>query len=127
MLRVVNMIPRLQSGETNQDSEPNLAVNPANPAELVGTPFTPGVPRNAPTAGAPAGFAPFRVEQRTTIFKDGPPVRIALHPDGTVYAAYQRWASGTFPNLNVDVVISRDDNWGTGNNPFSALVEPAAP
>ena len=27
---VVNMIPRLSSGETHQDSEPNLAVNPAN-------------------------------------------------------------------------------------------------
>jgi hypothetical protein len=40
-LTVVNMIPSLSSGETNQDSEPNLAVNPANPREIAGTAFTP--------------------------------------------------------------------------------------
>src|SRR5262249_56456173 len=58
-------------------------------------------------------------------FKDGPPIRIALHPDGTVYAAFQRWAGGTFPNLNVDIVVTRDDNWGGGATPFTALLEPA--
>jgi len=38
---VVNMIPRSLSRETNQDSEPSLTVNPANPAQIVGTAFTP--------------------------------------------------------------------------------------
>jgi hypothetical protein len=38
---VVNMVPKSLSGETNQDSEPSLAVNPANPLEIVGTAFTP--------------------------------------------------------------------------------------
>ena len=38
---VINIIPHLSSGETNQDSEPNLAVNPANPDEIVATAFTP--------------------------------------------------------------------------------------
>src|SRR6266511_5495749 len=38
---VVNMIPRSLSRETNQDSEPSLTVNPANPLEIVGTAFTP--------------------------------------------------------------------------------------
>ena len=38
---VVNIIPQSLSGETNQDSEPNLAVNPANTNELVATAFTP--------------------------------------------------------------------------------------
>jgi hypothetical protein len=38
---VVNMIPRSLSRETHQDSEPSLAVNPANPLEIVGTAFTP--------------------------------------------------------------------------------------
>ena len=41
MITVVNMIPRALSGETNQDSEANLAVNPQQPAQLVGTAFTP--------------------------------------------------------------------------------------
>ncbi len=34
---VVNMIPRALSRETNQDSEPSITVNPANPLEIVGT------------------------------------------------------------------------------------------
>ena len=38
---VVNIIPRSLSGETNQDSEPNIAVNPQNPNEIVATAFTP--------------------------------------------------------------------------------------
>jgi hypothetical protein len=38
---VVNIIPRSLSGETNQDSEPNLAVNPANPQQIVASAFTP--------------------------------------------------------------------------------------
>ncbi len=38
---VVNMVPRSLSLETNQDSEPTIAVNPANPLEIAGTAFTP--------------------------------------------------------------------------------------
>jgi hypothetical protein len=38
---VINMIPKSLSRETNQDSEPSLAVNRANPLEMVGTAFTP--------------------------------------------------------------------------------------
>jgi hypothetical protein len=38
---VVNMIPRSLSGETEQDSEPFLAVNPVNPLEMVASAFTP--------------------------------------------------------------------------------------
>ncbi|TMK75804.1 MAG: hypothetical protein E6G48_00765 [Actinobacteria bacterium] len=47
---VVNMIPNALSNETFQDSEPNLAVNPANPLEIAGTAFTvdPGGGSNAP-------------------------------------------------------------------------------
>lgn len=35
------MIPKSLSGETNQDSEPNIAVNPANPLQIAGSAFTP--------------------------------------------------------------------------------------
>lgn len=38
---VVNMIPRSLSGEDNQDSEPTIAVNPANPKQIAGSAFTP--------------------------------------------------------------------------------------
>jgi hypothetical protein len=41
VIRVVNMIPRSLSNETNQDSEPGITVNPANPLEIVATAFTP--------------------------------------------------------------------------------------
>jgi hypothetical protein len=40
MIRVVNMIPNGWSDEQNQDSEPNLSVNPANPNEIIATAFT---------------------------------------------------------------------------------------
>jgi hypothetical protein len=37
---LVNMVPQNRSGETNQDAEPHIAVNPSNPQQLVGTAFT---------------------------------------------------------------------------------------
>jgi hypothetical protein len=244
MLNIVNIIPASLSGESGQDSEPNLAVNPQHPTDMVATAFTPApmggpnapiyvstdggatwslrtvvpgngsvgtgditvgfattggmlyagilsgstgrmqilrtsgfnsatpmtilvdrssedqpwvvagsvvvsgvsrdrvfvgsndfaqpaggtatidVSQNAATAPAPAGFAPRQLERRATVGQDGPPVRIALHqPSGTVYAAFQRWVSGTIPNINTDIVVTRDDNWGAGANPFSALVD----
>jgi hypothetical protein len=50
-LLLVNMIPRSLSDETNQDSEPTLAVNPLNPDHIVGTAFTPD-----PTGGDVAPY-----------------------------------------------------------------------
>ena len=41
MISVVNVIPQSLSGETNQDSEPSITVNPANPDEIVISAFTP--------------------------------------------------------------------------------------
>jgi hypothetical protein len=38
---VVNMIPRGLSGESNTDSEPNLAVNPSNTQHIAASAFTP--------------------------------------------------------------------------------------
>ena len=40
-IRVVNMIPKSLSGETNQDSEPQLTVNPEDHRMMIGTAFTP--------------------------------------------------------------------------------------
>jgi hypothetical protein len=245
VIRVVNMIPQSLSGESSQDSEPNLAVNPTRPTELVASAFTAAaggnlapiyvstdggatwglrnvVPGNgsfgtsditvgyagaagtlyagtlngqtvhlqilrttAPTsttpmtvlvdranedqpwvsagtvpagAGAgqerlyignndfnqpagrtatvdrsldartappPAGVAPFAVERRATAGQDGPPVRTAVHPDGTVYAAHHRWTGLVSLDVTMDIVVTRDDAWGSGANPFSTLVDPS--
>ena len=40
MLKIVNIIPKSWSDEENQDCEPNLSVNPANPNEIIVTAFT---------------------------------------------------------------------------------------
>ena len=249
---VVNMIPLAQSGESNQDSEPNVAVNPANPQQIVGSAFTPdpmggtnapifvstdggntwvlnsivpglagnstsditvrysgtgqtlfaGILRrpgtfrlnilrtnnplgaatmtvlvdrnqvdqpyvqaatamggagrgnvrvyvgnndfNAPlgrtatvdqsldaaTAPPPAGFTTDEVEERATSGQDGPPIRPAIHPDGTIYAVFYGWRAftGSFISggaATTDVVVVRDDNWGIGANPFTALTDPS--
>jgi hypothetical protein len=249
MITVVNIVPQSLSGETNQDSEPNLAVNPANPKEIVASAFTPdpmGGPNAplylstdggvtwtlnniVPSAGssgtgditmrftgttnwlfsgildgttgafevhrtpdatsptvmttletranedqpfvqaatvmggadvgkdrvyigvndfnAPGGmtatveqtldatvaspsFASVRVERRSTLGQNGPQIRPAIHPDGTIYAAFYRWisATGSFPAntlviTNAEAIVVRDDSWGTGATPFSALTD----
>ena len=242
-VNVVNMIPRSLSGEHTQDSEPNIAVNPENTSEIVGTAFTPSptggafapifvstdggmawslrnvvpgngtfgtgditvgfsttggvlyagtlngstgnlnilrtssftsttpmtllvdrgnedqpwvvagtvvvsgttrdrvyvgnnnfgqpagqtatvdVSQSARTAVAPAGFVARRIERRVTSGQDGPPIRLALHTDGTVYAAYHRWVTRSGNDVTVDIVMTRDDAWGAGATPFSALVD----
>jgi hypothetical protein len=49
VFRIVNVIPNDHSNETNDDSEPSIAVNPKNPHEMVITAFTP------PEGGNPNG------------------------------------------------------------------------
>ncbi|MET3988084.1 hypothetical protein [Streptomyces sp. PvR034] len=82
---------------------------------------------DARTAPAPAGFARNRIEQRTPLGRqDGPPVRIALHPEGTVYAAFESWedatgGGGDIVDVTFDVVVTRDDDAGVGANAFQDL------
>jgi hypothetical protein len=240
MILVVNMIPRSLSGETRQDSEPNLAVNPANPLQIAGSAFTPdamgganapiyvstdggntwlhnsivpsqagsltgtgditvrfagttgtlyaGILRRpgglrlnilrtanfvspatmtvlvdrqsvdqpyvqAATVGAddrvyvghndfaaPGGrtatieqsfnanqpafaFNAVRIETRATSGQDGPPIRPTGHADGTIYGIFYGWRRFDGTTATTDVVVVRDDNWGMGANPFTALVD----
>jgi hypothetical protein len=50
-LLLVNMIPNSLSGETEQDSEPMLTVNPNNPQHIVGSAFTPNPMGPSSTVG----------------------------------------------------------------------------
>src|SRR5471030_2196227 len=49
-VRLVNVIPNSLSAETNRDAEPNIAVNPADPTQIVISAFTPdpGASANVP-------------------------------------------------------------------------------
>jgi hypothetical protein len=70
-------------------------------------------------------FTSVRIESRTTPGQDGPPVRPAIHADGTVYAVYHSWR--TFNNSGqgtADVVVVRDDNPGSGPKKFQSLLDP---
>ncbi|MEH0422886.1 hypothetical protein [Streptomyces sp. B21-083] len=78
---------------------------------------------DARTAPAPAGFTPTPIEARATSGQDGPPVRIALHPDGTVYAAFESWQTKNGSNVTFDVVVTRDDNGGVGPTRFQDLTD----
>jgi hypothetical protein len=70
-------------------------------------------------------FKSVRLEKRTTSGQDGPPVRPAIHPDGTVYAAFHSWRSfnGGTGAGTADIVVVRDDQGGSGPHPFEALVD----
>ena len=71
-------------------------------------------------------FTSVRVEKRTTSGQDGPPVRPCPHADGTVYAVFHSWRTfdGRSGEGVADVVVVRDDQGGSGANPFTALVDP---
>jgi hypothetical protein len=238
--RIVNVVPKDHSNETNDDAEPSIAVNPNNPDEMVVTAFTPpeGANVNGPVfyssnggedwsmifavpggesndqspaftaisaalymgtlrgasnqlnalrsvnpagvafgppletrppvdqpwveairvkGGADAGkdrlylgyndlghrpqtatvdvcldaaapapsFTQVRLDPRSaSSVQNGYEIRPTAHRDGTVYVAYKGWRAAAESTLSVDIVVARDDNWGTGAAPFKALTDP---
>jgi hypothetical protein len=72
-------------------------------------------------------FRSVRLESRATPGQDGPPVRPAIHPDGTLYAVFHAWR--TYDDASergtADVVVLRDDHGGAGPTAFADLVDPA--
>jgi hypothetical protein len=66
-----------------------------------------------------------RINKRTTPCDAHlPAIRPAVAPDGTVYAAFFHCISQNGSIDTSDVVVVRDDTWGTGTAPFTALVDP---
>src|SRR4051794_4056666 len=111
VLTVVNMIPNLSSGETNQDSEADLAVNPDNPDEIVGTTFTPSPNANSPDS--PVFYSDDGGE--TWALRDliaGRPVRdqtvgFAL-AGGSLYAGVLLGPGGNIATINFDILRTND-------------------
>jgi hypothetical protein len=68
-------------------------------------------------------FTSVRIDTRATPGQDGPQVRPAIHVDGTIYAAFYGWRANA-ATITTDVVVVRDDAWGGGATPFTALIDP---
>jgi hypothetical protein len=78
-------------------------------------------------AAATPTFTSIRIERRGTgsAGQNGPQIRPAVHTDGTIYAIFYGWRSFSAANaVTSDVVVVRDDNWGSGTSPFAALTDP---
>ena len=80
---------------------------------------------NAETTPPPAGLGVLRLERRTPLGQDGPPIRQAIHADGTVYSAYTQRTARTGTIRTGNIVVVRDDDWGLGANPYSDLRDPS--
>jgi hypothetical protein len=82
---------------------------------------------SAATAAPPAGFTAAGVTLASRSAgggQDGPSIRHAIHSSGKIYAAYFNWtAFSSASNITSDVVVCRDDNWGQGGSPYTALTD----
>ena len=116
------MIPNSSSGETNQDSEPNIAVNPANPLEIAATSFTPSP--NAGSSNSPVFFS--NDGGSTWSLKDliaGTPVRDQTlrfsSTSGMLYAGVL-WGPGGISTINFDILRTNDFTGADADVPAGA-------
>jgi hypothetical protein len=65
-------------------------------------------------------FTEYTIEART-VNRNGPQVRIAAHPDGTIYAVFYSETGSTGSSTIANVTFVRDDNWGSGVPPYTDL------
>lgn len=74
-------------------------------------------------AAAPA-FTQIQLDPRDPSPNDGYEIRPTAHSNGTVYIAYKSRSSFVGDDSVTDIVVARDDNWGAGGSPFTALIDP---
>jgi hypothetical protein len=125
-------------GRTNEDQPYARTISPTTGAQanndllyvghndLGNTPRSASLEQslNAATAPPPAGLNLIRIERRTPSGQDGPPIRPAMHPNGTVYAVYTQRTASSGAVRTGNIVVVRDDDFGQGANPYSDLLDP---
>jgi len=104
-ITVVNIIPNSLSGEANQDSEPNLAVNPNNTNEIAATAFTPnpGGGSDSPVFISNDGGNTWSLAEVIA----GTPVRdqtIRFDWSGNQLYGGVLWGSGGISTINFDIL-----------------------
>jgi hypothetical protein len=115
-LLLVNMIPRSLSHETEQDSEPSIAVNPSNPNQIVGTAFTPD-----PLGGATAPIFISNDNGRTWALRSTVPSATATGDISPRFGGNGRLYTGILKNPG-DLLLNilRSANAG-GTTPMAVL------
>jgi hypothetical protein len=109
-LVVVNMIPNDRSGEQNQDSEPNITVDPLNPQRIAGSAFTPNLAGNpnAPiyvsTDGGSTWTLASIVPSSDSLVGTGD-ITLRLAASGTLYAGILRRPAAS---LRLNILRSPD-------------------
>ncbi|HXY52648.1 MAG TPA: hypothetical protein VEI01_24600 [Terriglobales bacterium] len=73
-------------------------------------------------AAAPV-FARVVLDHRASVPWNGYEVRPTVHSDGTAYVAYKGWRSYNGTTVITDIVVERDDSWGSGG--FIDLTDPS--
>ena len=72
-------------------------------------------------------FVATMIESRGTSDRDGAPIRVAIHPNQTVYGAFLArravTGTGTSQSFTTDVVVVCDRSTGTGLRTFKALTD----
>jgi hypothetical protein len=113
-LVVVNMIPNDRSGEQNQDSEPNITVDPLNPQRIAGSAFTPNLAANpnAPiyvsTDGGTTWSLASIVPSSDSLVGTGD-ITLRIAASGTLYAGILRR-----PSAELRLNILRTPNFTSG-------------
>jgi hypothetical protein len=118
---VVNMMPRGLSGESNQDSEPTIAVNPANPLQIAGSAFTPdpGNGNLAPIYISADGGNTWTLNSIVTSTTQTADITIAFSTaSNRLYAGIIRMPVGARTRLN----IQRTEDFQSGT-PMKVLVD----
>jgi hypothetical protein len=73
---------------------------------------------------ASPSFNRVTLDPRSPSPNDGYEIRPTAHADGTVYVAYKSRSSFASQQSVTDIVVARDDNWGSGGSPFTDLMDP---
>jgi hypothetical protein len=108
-LLLVNMIPRSLSDETNQDSEPTLAVNPRDPNLIVGTAFTPDPLEGsmAPVFVSNDGGRSWSLNSIVPSRTQTSDICVGFGPSGALYAGILKLPA-PFRNTRLNVVRTSD-------------------
>src|SRR6267142_1679745 len=108
---LVNMTPQNRSGETNQDSEPTIAINPSNKLQLVGTAFTWDNMTGTPMTGnlAPI-YASTDGGQTWNLVLSVPSTTGATFPTGDITVHFSGTTVGTTNNLYAGILHSPESN-----------------